>query len=113
MVATTTQAGDFAREVAGSRAEVEQILRANSDPHDYEPRPSDASALARARLVVRSGGDVDAWLGGVVDSAGGDAPVLNLIDRVRTRERDGEVDPHWWQDPRNAEPPWRRSGGRW
>jgi ABC-type Zn uptake system ZnuABC Zn-binding protein ZnuA len=22
---------------------------------------------------------------------------------VRTREADGEVDPHWWQDPRNAE----------
>jgi ABC-type Zn uptake system ZnuABC Zn-binding protein ZnuA len=29
--------------------------------------------------------------------------VLSLIDSARTRTDDsGEVDPHWWQDPRNA-----------
>ena len=103
VVATTTQAGDLVRNVAGSRAQVEQILRPNSDPHAYEPRPSDAAALTRARLVVRSGGDVDDWLGGLLDSAGRGAPVLNLIDHVRTRKQDGDLDPHWWQDPRNAE----------
>jgi ABC-type Zn uptake system ZnuABC Zn-binding protein ZnuA len=103
VVATTTQAGDLVRNVARSRAQVEQILRPNSDPHAYEPRPSDAAALTRARLVVRSGGDVDDWLGGLLDSAGHGAPVLNLIDHVRTRKQDGDLDPHWWQDPRNAE----------
>ncbi len=103
VVATTTQAGDLVRNVARSRAQVEQILRPNSDPHAYEPRPSDAAALTRARLVVRSGGDVDDWLGGLLDSAGRGAPVLNLIDHVRTRKQDGDLDPHWWQDPRNAE----------
>ncbi len=103
VVATTTQVGDFARHVAGRRAQVEQILRPNSDPHAYEPRPSDAAALTRARLVVRSGGDVDGWLRGLLDSAGRGAAVLNLMDHVRTREQDGHLDPHWWQDPRNAE----------
>jgi ABC-type Zn uptake system ZnuABC Zn-binding protein ZnuA len=103
VVATTTQAGDFVRNVAGRRAQVEQILRPNSDPHAYEPRPSDAAALTHARLVVRSGGDVDDWLGGLLDSAGRGATVLNLIDHVRTREQNGDLDPHWWQDPRNAE----------
>ena len=103
VVATTTQVGDFARHVAGSRAQVDQILRPNSDPHSYEPRPSDAAGLTHARLVVRSGGEVDDWLGGLLDSAGGGVPVLNLINHVRTRELDGDLDPHWWQDPRNAE----------
>ena len=103
VVGTTTQVGDFLREAGGRRADVRQILRPNSDPHDYEPRPSDVKALSEADLVVRSGGDVDEWLDGLVDDAGSDAPVLDLSKVVRTRRRDGELDPHWWQDPRNAE----------
>lgn len=98
-VATTTQVGDLTRNVAGARTEVRQVLRPNSDPHDYEPRPSDARAVAQAAVVFRSGGDLDEWLGDLVDGAGGDAEQVTLIDSVRTR---GE-DPHWWQDPRNAE----------
>jgi ABC-type Zn uptake system ZnuABC Zn-binding protein ZnuA len=102
-VGTTTQVGDFLREVGGRRADVRQILRPNSDPHGYEPRPSDVRALADADLVVRSGGEMDDWLDGLVDDAGSGARVLDLSTVVRTRRRDGELDPHWWQDPRNAE----------
>src|SRR5215213_6847708 len=79
VVATTTQAADLARDVAGDRARVRGVLAPNSDPHDYEVRPGDVKALARARLVVRSGGDLDEWLGGAIDSAGADAPVLDLL----------------------------------
>ncbi len=102
VVATTTQAADLARAVAGDRAEVVGLLPANADPHDYEIRPDDVKALARAELVVRSGGELDEWLGSAIESSGTDAPTLSLIDHVDTRERDGDVDPHWWQDPRNA-----------
>lgn len=98
IIATTTQVGDLARNVAGRRGEVRQLLHAGSDPHDYEPRPSDARAVAEADVVLRSGGEVDEWLGDLIESAGGDAAVVSLIDGVRKR---GE-DPHWWQDPRNA-----------
>jgi ABC-type Zn uptake system ZnuABC Zn-binding protein ZnuA len=38
----------------------------------------------------------------IVESSGSDAPVLTLIDAVPTIEVDGETDPHWWQDPREA-----------
>jgi zinc/manganese transport system substrate-binding protein/manganese/iron transport system substrate-binding protein len=103
VVATTTQVADLARNVAGDRAEVTGLLAANSDPHDYEPRPSDAEAVGGAGLVLESGGDVDAWADDVVTSAGNDPTVVDLIDSVRTQEGEGgEVDPHWWQDPRNA-----------
>ena len=104
VVATTTQLADIARNVAGDRASVTQILTPNSDPHDYEPRPGDARALADAGLVLQSGGDVDEWLGDLVKSAGADAQVVTLIDDVHRRTGEGdEVDPHWWQDPRNVE----------
>jgi ABC-type Zn uptake system ZnuABC Zn-binding protein ZnuA len=99
VVATTTHVADLARNVAGERAAVTSILKPGSDPHDYEPRPSDARALAQATLVVRSGGEVDEWLGALVDQAGGDARTVELIDEVETS---GD-DPHWWQDPRNAQ----------
>ena len=97
-VATTTQVADFVRNVGGDRVSVDSILRPNSDPHEYEPRPSDAAAIAKADVVFRSGGDLDGWLDEVVDSAGGDPDQVTLIDSVK---REGD-DPHWWQDPRNV-----------
>ncbi|MEA2471125.1 MAG: hypothetical protein QOE38_2124 [Thermoleophilaceae bacterium] len=99
VVATTTQVADLTRAVAGPATPVEQILKPGSDPHEYEPRPSDAQAVAGAKLIIRSGGDVDGWLSGVIGQAGGGASVVSLIDSV---PRHG-ADPHWWQDPRNAE----------
>ena len=102
VVATTTQVADLARHVAGERARVRQILRANTDAHEYEPRPSDVQAVSNAALIVRSGGDLDEWLDGVLQNAGTDAKVLSLIDSIRTRKGEGETDPHWWQNPRNA-----------
>lgn len=102
VVATTTQVADLARQVAGDRAEVRQILPANADPHDYEPRPSDVKAVAGAAAILRTGGDLDAWLDDVLQNAGTDTKALTLVDTVRSREGEGEPDPHWWQDPRNA-----------
>jgi ABC-type Zn uptake system ZnuABC Zn-binding protein ZnuA len=99
VVATTTQVADMTRAVAGDRIRVEQILQPGSDPHEYEPRPSDAEAVATAKVVIRSGGDVDGWLSGLIGQAGGGARVVTLIDSVK---REG-ADPHWWQDPRNGE----------
>jgi ABC-type Zn uptake system ZnuABC Zn-binding protein ZnuA len=98
VVATTTQAADLARQVGGDRVNVEGMLRPGGDPHDYEPRPSDVASVAGAAVVFRSGGEVDDWLGDVIDNAGGDAEVVTLIDSVKRLDDD----PHWWQDPRNA-----------
>jgi ABC-type Zn uptake system ZnuABC Zn-binding protein ZnuA len=98
VVATTTQVVDLVRQVGGDRVSVDGMLRPGGDPHDYEPRPSDVAAVAKADVVFRSGGEVDEWLDDVIGNAGGDAEVVSLIDSV-TRLDD---DPHWWQDPRNA-----------
>jgi len=106
-VATTSHVADLARNVGGKRVAVRELVPAGADPHEYEPRPSDAAALADAAVVLRSGGDIDEWLDDLIESAGGDAEPVTLIDSVETitgeHEGEGEeVDPHWWQDPRNA-----------
>ena len=101
VVASTTQLADLARNVAGERAAVTGLLSPTSDPHDFEPRPSDAEALAGADLILQSGGDLDLWLEQIVESSGTEAPVLIALDRVPAPSGD-ELDPHWWQDPRLA-----------
>lgn len=115
VVATTTQAADLVRNVAGDDAQVTQLLTANADPHAYELRPRDVEAISDADLVVRSGGDLDDWLGDAIEQAASDAAVVTLIDAVEAIEgehgheeedehadEEEEVDPHWWHDPRNA-----------
>src|SRR5215213_1246575 len=82
VVATTTQVADLVRQVGGERVQVHGMLRPGGDPHDYEPRPSDVEAVARTQLVFRSGGEVDEWLGEVIDNAGGEAEVVTLMDAV-------------------------------
>lgn len=111
-VATTTQVADIVREVGGKSVEVTQILQPNTDPHDYEPRPSDVEAVADADLVFRSGGDLDEWTDQLVADSGGDATVVDLSSDLPVRiggDHDdhseaeaGESDPHWWHDPTNV-----------
>jgi len=110
VVATTTQIGDFVREVGGNAVAVDQILEPNTDPHEYEPRPSDVEGAAGATLVFASGDNLDQWVGDVVSESGSDAEVVDLGAAVPERlpgESSGaeasKYDPHWWHDPRNAE----------
>lgn len=117
VVASTPQVADLARHVAGERAEITGVLSDGADPHEYEPRPSDAAALAEADLVFTSGGDLDLWMDEMVEASGTDARVVELLGHVETIEGGHEhapgdsghpdagtedLDPHWWQDPRNA-----------
>src|SRR5262245_61803800 len=92
VVATTTQIADFARNVAGTRASVTQILAPNTDPHEYEVRPGDVKALTEGDLVLRSGGDVDEWLDDAVSAAGVDKSDVVNVGEAAGLEGD---DPHW------------------
>jgi len=110
VIATTTQIGDFARTVGGDRAKVVQLLKPNTDPHDYEPRPSDVRETAGADVVFESGDGLDHWMGDVIKQAGGEPTVVDLGARAPVKvpgESEGaeasRYDPHWWHDPRNAQ----------
>jgi zinc/manganese transport system substrate-binding protein len=110
VVATTTQIGDFVRQVGDDAVDAHQILQPNSDPHDYEPRPADVEATAGARVVFVNGDTLDSWMNQVVSESGGSPTVVDLSESVPERlpgETGGEeasrYDPHWWHDPRNAE----------
>ena len=110
VVATTTQLGDLFRNVGGHAVDVTQILRPNTDPHEYEPRPSDVLDTAGAKVVFENGDGLDGWMAKVLDEAGGSPTVVDLGAHVPYRlpgEASGpeasRYDPHWWHDPRNVE----------
>lgn len=110
VVATTTQIGDFVREIGGNAVAVDQILQPNTDPHEYEPRPSDVAGAAEAKLVFANGDELDSWVEEIVSDSGSDAEVVDLgaiVPERRPGESSGaeasHYDPHWWHDPRNAE----------
>jgi ABC-type Zn uptake system ZnuABC Zn-binding protein ZnuA len=110
VVVTTTQLGDIVRSIGGDAVDVHQILRPNTDPHDYEPRPRDIQQTADADVVVTSGDRLDTWMGEVLDNAGGHPAVVDA-GAGRPVTRPGEAsgpeasrfDAHWWHDPRNVE----------
>jgi ABC-type Zn uptake system ZnuABC Zn-binding protein ZnuA/ABC-type Mn2+/Zn2+ transport system permease subunit len=111
VVVTTTQIGDFVREVGGNAVAVDQILQPNTDPHEYEPRPSDVAGAAEAKLVFANGDELDPWVEEIVSDSGSDAEIVDLgaiVPERRPGESSGAAksaryDPHWWHDPRNAE----------
>jgi zinc/manganese transport system substrate-binding protein len=110
VVATTTQIGDFVRNIGGDAVGLHQILKPNTDPHDYEPRPLDVEATAGAKLVFVNGDNLDQWMREVVAQAGGDHKVVDLgkdlplyIPGEKKGREASKYDPHWWHDPRNAE----------
>ena len=94
---------------AATDANVTQLLKPNTDPHDYEPRPSDVEAVAKADVVFKNGDRLDDWIDKVVEQSGGDPQVVDLSGGIPTRcpasrrvTRPPRYDPHWWHDPRNA-----------
>jgi ABC-type Zn uptake system ZnuABC Zn-binding protein ZnuA len=102
VVATTTQMQDLVRNVGGSHVHLVGILEPNVDPHDFEPTPQDAVALAGADLVVESGVGVDAWSQELISNAGVDAPTFLASSGLPLRAGDSDEpagDPHWWHDP--------------
>jgi ABC-type Zn uptake system ZnuABC Zn-binding protein ZnuA/ABC-type Mn2+/Zn2+ transport system permease subunit len=111
VVATTTVLGDWVRAVGGDAVAVDQVLEPNTDPHEYEPRPSDIEAAAGAGLVFANGDGLDSWIDEVVSDSGSGAEVVDLgavvPDRLPGEDQGAanpaRYDPHWWHDPRNAE----------
>lgn len=113
VVATTTQTADLVRQVGGRMVVLTGLLQPGTDPHEFEPSPSDVAALAEARVIFRSGGDIDGWLAPALEAAGSDRTPVELADaavllsgsgHADAGERDGGAfNSHWYLDPANLQ----------
>jgi ABC-type Zn uptake system ZnuABC Zn-binding protein ZnuA len=55
VVTTVAPHADFVREIAGDRVDLVQMIPDGTDSHTFEPRPSDATFLQAADLIILNG----------------------------------------------------------
>ena len=128
IVATNFPQYDFARRVAGARANVTLLPPPGADAHNYRPTAADISLALNADLFIYSGDELEPWakkIAADIDTNGTkSAKIVNTsknIDVVKLGDIDPErlndgspapgsgkgetpvYDPHIWMDPVFAE----------
>jgi len=102
VVATTTVFANLVTQVGGQRISVRSLVPAGGEPHTFDPRPSDVTAVADADLLVMNGLDLDDWVVDLVSEAGSDARILRLGEDLPEAEyitdEEGSLNPHLWLD---------------
>ncbi|MDL5352088.1 zinc ABC transporter substrate-binding protein [Microbacterium sp. zg-YB36] len=120
VVASTSVYGQIAEEIGGDAVEVTSIVSSLSqDPHSYEASARDQLTIQRADLILENGGGYDAFIDGLIEATGSEAPVLTAVEFSQEWSGDaahddsGEHDDHdhehvegfnehVWYDPRTV-----------
>lgn len=114
VVASFSILGDITQRIGGDRIKVHTLVGPNADAHVYQPTPTDAKMLAKAKLVVVNGFGFEGWIDRLIKSSGYRGRIVTASDGIRTLElkdsegahddhhHEGNIDPHAWQDLSNA-----------
>ena len=82
---------DFARQIAGDRADVYMLLKPGEEIHSYEPTPQDIKMIQNSDLFIYTGGENDVWVDNILASLGeenGGPHAVRLLDLVETYEEE-------------------------
>ncbi len=98
IVAAESVYADMARQVAGPSMPVTAILRNPAgDPHQFEPSPSVARAVANAGIVIENGIGYDSWIERLLaETSNPNQRRIVVADLLHRRPGDN---PHLWYDP--------------
>ena len=70
VVTTLPDYGFFARVIGGDRVTVKSIVRGDQDAHFIRPKPSFATALRDADVLVATGLGLELWVQTIIDNSG-------------------------------------------
>ena len=101
VIATASMIADMAQNIAGEELEIISIVPIGSDPHTYEPKPSDAKLVAEASLILMNGLTFEGWLGELIENSGTSAKVVTVtegIEPIASAVYKNAPDPHAWMD---------------
>ncbi len=105
ILATATMWYDMAKVIGGEMVEVDFIVPIGSDPHLYEPTPSDVRKVQSADLILINGLTFEGWLQKLINASGTKA-ISKIITEgilpIRNEEFKNATDPHAWMDPVNG-----------
>jgi zinc/manganese transport system substrate-binding protein len=108
IVVTTPILGDVVENLTGGLAEIEVIMPAGTDPHEFQPSARQAASVRDADVLVANGAGFEAGLQDTIDGAADDGvTVFEAVDHVETLAAEDEaegddpegVDPHFFTDP--------------
>lgn len=115
VVATTGIIADIVSNVGGDLIDLTVLLPPGTDPHTFEPTPSDLAKVANAHLIFANGLGLEVFLDKMIKNAGGEAAVVYVSQGIKIRRfvdsdqqehaqesQRGGVDPHSWTTPANA-----------
>lgn len=113
VIATFSILGDFVAQVGGDRVAVQTLVGPGGDAHVYTPKPSDAKALAGAKVIFTNGLKFEGWINRLVKASGAKAPVVEATKGIAALKSEdehghghshdhGAFDPHAWQSVGNA-----------
>jgi zinc/manganese transport system substrate-binding protein len=90
--------GSIAAQLGGDRVAVTSLIHTpGADPHDYEPTPSDARAVASANYAIYNGLNYDPWFPRLLNASPAKGRVtLNIQDVLGLP---GSDNPHRWYSP--------------
>ena len=99
VVTTLPDYAFFAKEIGGDKVLVKAIVRGDQDAHFIRPKPSFATALRKADVLVATGLDLELWIQTVIDNSGNSkirsgqigyvsaASGMNLLEKPRAMSR--------------------------
>lgn len=90
--------GSIAAQLGGTKVSVQSIIvNPNTDPHSYDPRASDAIAMAESQVAIVNGIGYDSWASKLLAAnPSGTRIVLNVGDLLGLQPGDN---PHQWYSP--------------
>lgn len=84
---------DFARQVAGEKADIKMLLPPASESHSFEPTPQDIIDISNADIFIYAGGDSDTWVNGILESIDTSKikilSMMGLVDVVEEEIKEG------------------------
>jgi len=107
VLATFYPVYDYARNVAGDKADVSLLVPMTVDVHDFEPTPSSIQAVSTANVLIYSGAGLEPWIPQIVAAANNHGLIqvdssqgIDLIQVPPQFQKDNRaIDPHIWLDP--------------
>lgn len=110
IVCTSFPAYDFAREIAGDRAELTLLIKPGSEVHSYEPTPKDMIRIQESDLFICNGGESEQWAKTLITPKLNTIYMMGCVDTVEesadgiynAEDGEPELDEHVWTSPLNA-----------
>lgn len=96
---------DLIRQVGGNKVKVINLVPSGSDPHEYEPKPTDVREVASSSLFFANGVGEELYLNKVIANAAN--PKLRTVILsdglpILGKEQGSLGNPHLWLDVQNA-----------